>query len=116
MTIAEDPTGHLSTFSPLVFELCELEEDGVVRTGQFVVPPLELWPAGDTVEPSAHNHFVGWMEYVMNYAEMVIRREASEVGFHREGFGVPPACVFEDTRSWIHGHEVGQRAEVTQGG
>lgn len=46
----EDPTGHLSALIPLVFELCKLNKDRALDTGQFVVLPLDLRPADTTAE------------------------------------------------------------------
>ena len=88
MCITEGPTGHLLRLFPLVFELCKPDEDDVVIAGQFVVPPLYLRPA----QILELNPFVGWIEYVMDYPETVIRRKALKVGL-----GVPLAHVLETT-------------------
>jgi len=72
MTTTEDPMGHLLVLFPLVFELCKLDEDNMFRTQQFVVPPLDLQLAGILVGWLVLDPFVGWIECVMNYAEMVV--------------------------------------------
>jgi len=92
MCITEDPTRHFLRSPPLIFELSKLGEGNMFSAGQFVVPPLDLWQAAilATVER------IG-MEYVMDHAEAVRRRQAFEVGLDRERLDVPSAHVLENT-------------------
>ena len=95
--VAEDPTGHLLTLFPLVFEHHEVIEDNKLGAGKFVVAPLDLWPA-KVMEGQIlwQNPFVGWIEYAVYYTETVIRWEVFEVGLNWESLGVPSAHVFKN--------------------
>ena len=77
---AEDPTGDLPRLFSLVFELCKLDEDGMLSTGWFVVLPPGPRPENNL----RLDQFAGWMEYVVDYAKAVMRREAFKVGLDRE--------------------------------
>ena len=93
---AENPTRHLLALIPLVFEPRKLDDGNMLNSGQFVFPPLDFRPVDiPEAEHLVLNLFAGWIEYIMDYAETVVRWEAFEIGLDRESLGVPPAHVFE---------------------
>ena len=104
----EDPTRHFQMSAPLISESGKLDNGIAV---EFVVLPLDLRPVG--VYPMTL--LAGRIEHIMYHAEMVVRWRALKVCLEWEDSSVPSGHILQNTRFWIHGREVGQRAKATQG-
>jgi len=109
---AEDPTGHLPVLFRLVFELGKLGKDDVLVTRQFVIVPLDRRPFSSwhpTTPPTGH------MEYIVEYGKTVVGWEVPEISLKQDSPSVPLVHILENARCWIHGREMGKRAEATYG-
>ena len=121
---AEEPTWHLLTSAPPVFEQRELGQstrnDDVFVVGWLVVCPLDsldLWG------PPKEGNFVrvGWecctqpgglVEYAVDRAEGVGEWEATKIRLGGENPSISIMDVFDPP---IHGREVGKCVEAAQG-
>jgi len=111
---AEEPTGHPLMSTPLIFELGKLCEsmrkyDAFIVTQSASLPqdsPASLTPERLNVQFRLPGRYIlvlapyffsaGWIEYAVDYAQNVGKREAVEIGREWESCNVSLADILED--------------------